>query len=201
MTKYLFAGCASALPVVHFGMQLALASFYPDYYFLHNPTSLLGIDGTATAPWFNALANIFGALALGGAAVIATGIHERPVAPWLVAVATMAIVAVGCGNIWAGTFPLPDPRRDENPFNLAFDAIPIMFAGAAWTTAALRRLRLHLTVNLVAYIAVKLVILGFIPIDPASCSGLLQRLAAATIFVPIGVIGWRQRGSAGRHEA
>lgn len=201
MTKRLLALSGLALPVVYFGMQLALAPFYPGYDFLHNPTSLLGIEGAATAPWFNALAIACGALAFGGAAGIAIGLRARTVPLWVIGPVALAVVAVGCGNIWAGFFPLPDPRHGDNPFNLAFDAIPIVFAGAAWAAGGLRHLRLYMTVNLAAYMSAKLVILGFTPIDPASCSGLLQRLAAATIFVPIGVVGWRLRRSLGRREA
>jgi hypothetical protein len=102
---------------------------------------------------------------------------------------------------WGQGYPLPDPRHGDNPFNLAFDAIPIVFAGPAWAAGALRDLRPYQSVNLAAYVAVKRVILGFTLIDSASCSGLLQRVAAATIFVPIGVISWRLHRSADKPES
>jgi hypothetical protein len=96
--------------------------------------------------------------------------------------------------IWAGVFPLPDPRHDDNPFDVTLFAAPLAVALALWR-AAPWSLRLCLAVNACAFA---------LCVAPGE-SGLLtptgwfQRVFAAIAFVPEAAAAlWAmRRGEAG----
>lgn len=180
---------AVGLPVIYYGVQLAAAPFFPGYSFVRDVASLLGSEGSPSAPLFNAGAIASGISAMVGAAGIFLALRGGA-AMWLRILVTLAVLLMGIGNVWAGVYALPDPRHGANPFMAAFLGMPIILCLAAWLAPALRGLRLYLTVNLLLLAVLAPVMAGGTGIDRAAYGGLLQRLIALVVIVPLGVVGW-----------
>ena len=181
------------LPVFYFGMQALLAPAFPGYSMLRDATSVLGADGSPVAGWFNTLAILGGLLGLVGAwgayrtLVIAdAGLLKTILLPLVVAM-------VAAGSIWAGIFPLPSPLHTMNPSTPAMMLMPLIALVYAWWASQLQSMRLPLLVNFVAFLCIVPLMFGLVPIDRGAFGGLLQRLLAVTVFLPIGLIGWALR--------
>ncbi|MFY0533755.1 hypothetical protein [Nannocystis pusilla] len=102
-------------------------------------------------------------------------------------VGAVLVAAVGC--IWAGLFPLPDPRHRANPSAPALIALPLLFAVAAFKVPKLKRRRSYFVANLALMAVMVLIMSGVIPVDRGPYGGLLQRFLAFASFVPIAVAG------------
>ncbi len=180
------------LPVVYFGIQLLLAPAYPGYSLWRDPTSGLGSDRSPVALWFNAAAIAGGMAGIAGSwgayrAFEAAGGRARA----LILPIVMAMVAAGF--LWAGIFPLPHPLHPMNPSTPAMLITPVLALIYAWWAPALRPLRVVLLVNLTFFLAVLPFMIGLVPVDRGTVGGLLQRLLALPVFLPIGLIGWQLR--------
>lgn len=180
---------AILVPVLYFGIQLLLAPLTPGYDLRTQATSLLGADGAPYSAWFNGATILSGVAAIvGGLGIVCALGRESSI--WVRALLALALIGLGFGNIWAGTFALPDPRHAANPFAPAFFALPLLLCGAGWIAPRLRGLRLYLGLNLVLFAAMVPVMVGVTMIDRAAYGGLLQRILALAIMLPIGIIGW-----------
>lgn len=198
MRRVLLLG-AMLLPVLYFGVQVALAPTFPGYSFLIHPASLLGSDQSPNAAVFNAVAMLCGVSGIAGAIglFIALRAERCPLALNVLIVVAVLLAAAGC--IWAGVFPMPDPRHGANPSAPALIGLPALLAVASFVVPALKAWRICFVVNLVLLALVILVMAGVIPVDRAAYGGLLQRFIAFAGFVPIGVAGvalWRGRKEA-----
>jgi hypothetical membrane protein len=181
------------LPVFYFGMQLLLAPAFPRYSLLRDAASVLGADWSPVARWFNFLAVIGGLLGMMGAwgayRVFVTaggGLVQAMLLP-----AILAIVAAG--SVWAGIFPMPHRLHAMNPSTPAMFVMPFAALIYTWWAVPLRTLRTPLLVNLAAFLVIMPFMTGLVPIDRDAFGGLLQRLLALTIFLPIGLVGWQLR--------
>jgi hypothetical protein len=180
---------AVLVPIVYFGAQLVLAPLFPGYNPVRDVASLLGSDRAVHAAWFNGAAIASGMCAFAGAIGVFRALAGAAPA-WLRYVLLAALLLLGCGNVWAGVFTLPDPRHGANPFTPAYLAMPALLCLAAWTAPALRGLRPYLTLNLLGFVAMVPVMAGLTGIDPVAYAGLLQRLVALAMIAPVGVVGW-----------
>lgn len=185
---------AMLLPVLYFGVQVALAPTFPGYSFLIHPASLLGSDQSPSAAVFNAVAILCGVTGIAGAIglFIALRAQRCPLVMNVLIVAAVLLAAAGC--IWAGVFPMPDPRHGANPSAPALIGLPVLLAIASFLAPALKAWRIYFVANLALLTVVILVMAGIIPVDRAAYGGLLQRFIAFAGFVPIGVAGvalWR----------
>ena len=181
------------LPILYFGMQLLLAPFYPGYSLLRDPASELGSDRSPVALWFNLLAVAGGLFGIGGACgawralkVAGSGLLQALLLP-------MILATVAAGSVWAGIFPMPHPLHPMNPATPAMLIMPFAALIYAWWAAALRPLRVLSLVNLVAFLIILPFMMGLVPIDRGALGGLLQRLLALPVFVPIAMIGCQLR--------
>lgn len=203
-TIFLTLGAGIAVPFLYFGAQLAAAPFYPGYSFLTRDASTLGSDGS-TMPWI-----LNSGAALCGVAMILTSLgylgalrrlEGSRVAAWLTA---LALVGGGIGSVNAGLHPLPDPRHASGPaasVGAGLFFLPVLLPWAMWKLREGRNMRTYLGCNLAVMLALLPVMSGFlqrsamvagvaIPLLQTllnSYHGLLQRIAAAIVFVPIGV--------------
>ena len=181
------------LPLFYFGTQALLAPAYPGYSLLRDGTSVLGSDGSPVARWFNLLAVIGGLAGIAGA----WGAHRMLLASdesLAKAILLPAVVAcIAAGSIWAGIFPMPNPLHPMNPSTPAMLAMPLVAVAYAWWAPALRPIHVPLLLNFVAFLIILPLMFGFAPIDRGALGGLLQRLLALTVFIPIALIGWSLR--------
>jgi hypothetical membrane protein len=196
-----------AVPLVYFGVQLAAAPFYPGYSFLARDASTLGSPGSSLPGIFNAGVLIAGVLAIVGSAGYFSALRQlraRTLLAWLTAA---AVACGGLGAVNAGLFPLPDPRHTDGllaQIGMGLFPLPILLPAAIWRLPHADAMRRYLVANALVLAAFVPVISGLVQraamaagVDlPAyqyfldNCQGLLQRLAAATVFVPIGVVAW-----------
>ena len=193
-------GVGVAVPFLYFGTQLAVGLATPGYSFARQAASELGAVGAAHAAWFNAGALLTGAgaliaaVALGSVAVRA---HSRRVLTGLTAV---AVASIGLGAAAAGVFPLPDHRHGGGPAGAGAFVLPVLAAVLLWPRTepdpVLRTLpgvRWYLVANLVLFVAGAAVTSGAAGVDLTGRHGLVQRLLAITVFVPVAVISLAAR--------
>jgi hypothetical membrane protein len=178
--------CGIAAPVIYFGCQLAAWPFYPGYSFLTNSASQLGSDRST----FPGILN--GGAILSGVVMIVAAIgywRELPRAGssrvWTV-LTCLALISAGAGGVWAGSFPLPDSRHNPKLLGIGAFVLPVLL------TLALRRsesraLRTYLIADAAAFVLLIPVMAGVV-IDTRAFHGLLQRVAAAVLYIPIGVV-------------
>ncbi len=181
------------LPIFYFGMQLLLAPYFPGYSLLRDATSILGSDRSPVAHWFNVLAIVGGLLGIVGAfgayrvlSCIDPGKGRAIVLP-----VVMALVALG--SVWAGAFPMPHPLHPKNPATPAMLLMPVVALVYTWWSSQLRSLRPAAIINLIFFLLLIPFMAGLLPVDRTVYGGLLQRLLALPVFVPIGLIGWYLR--------
>jgi|SRR5215471_18190410 len=120
--------------------------------------------------------------------------------------ATLAVLSCGLGSINAGLFPLPDPRHTDSWLAICGSGIfllPFLLPLALWKVLE-RPVRIYFVGNIIALVPLVLVLSGLIqrisiktriemPGFQAFLNGyqgLLQRVAAVIVFVPIGVSAW-----------
>jgi hypothetical membrane protein len=196
-----------AMPVLYFGAQLLAASFYPGYSFLNRDASTLGSD-SAAHPWvFNSASILMGFLMFIVAWGFLQALRRLEVDRLLAWVACLAIVSFGIASTNGGLFPLPDPRHTSGMLallGLGTFVLPVLLPAAMWKTPDSRGLRLYFIANALALIALLPIFTGLIQIIivkadlqwPAYQSflnnyhGLLQRIAAFIVVVPIGVTAY-----------
>ena len=95
-------------------------------------------------------------------------------------------------RLWAGVFPMPNPRHGQNPFQVAAVAAPVLLGSAMWKGTHFA-LRVYFVVTV---LALALLMLGVVPINRQLYDGLFQRLLALAVFPPIGVGGcvlWKRQ--------
>jgi hypothetical membrane protein len=173
-----------AVPFLYIGIQLIAAPFYAGYDFMQMAASLLGSDRSSLPVVFN-LGAIFTGFA---AAVAAFGFlrvfplaKSQPILAWLTAI---AVFCVGLSSLWAGVFPMPDPRHAENPFAIGLFAMPFVTLATFWNQPQIRP---YLIAAVVLFLGLIPIMSGIVPVDRQALEGVLQRLLALAAFSPIGL--------------
>lgn len=180
-------GIGALVPVFYFGSQLVAAPFYPGYSFVRDATSLLGSDRSTFPMLLNGGAILTGCAGLIGALGILRGLRALRVAPALAWLTALAVTSIGAAAIWAGLFPLPNPRHNPGLLNAGMFVAPVLLLAALWRPAP-RSLRIYLAINLVLFLSLVPVVSGAAGIETQGLGGLLQRLITIVVFVPLGVV-------------
>ncbi len=185
-------GFAFAVPFLYYGVQLVAAPFFPGFSVLGTTASELGSD-RSTRPWvFNAGVMLTGIATLIGSIGLLRGLRRlgaHPAVGWLVLV---VVASTGLATLWAGIFPLPDPRHRGHPALLIpMLAVPVVLALALWRLGVSRAINAYLVATIVLLAAMVPIMSGMTGIDMRKYRGLTQRLFALTVFVPIGVGGYQ----------
>jgi hypothetical membrane protein len=177
-----------AVPLLYYGVQLVAAPFFPDFSFLGTTASELGSDHSSR-PWiFNTGAILAGIAALIGSIGFLRTLRRlgaHPIVAWL----TLLVVAVtGLASLWAGIFPMPDPRHGGQPaFLIAMLAVPFVLSFAMWRLGVSRAMKAYLLATIVLLLVMVPIMMEMIGIDMHKYAGVLQRIFALTVFVPIAV--------------
>jgi len=189
--------CGVTVPMLYFGAQVVAAPWYPGFDLLRVEASDLGSPQSRFPQIFNAGALLCGACGLLAAPGLFVALRKRGIGAWLAGLFAMATASAGFGALWAGWFAMPHPRHAEPWPSLGLFFIPLLTALLAWRGLWMNAhaLRLYAWANLAAFLL-------FMPLlSPLGegmlhgARGLLQRLAAATAFAPIGVVAWSLRRS------
>ena len=192
------------VPILYFGMQLAAAPFCADYSFMRRDASTLG-SAECSRPWiFNGGSFLLGVIMIAASAGFWQALVRLGVRQWLAAATAITIATGGLGSINAALFPLPDPRHTGGVVALVASGLflaPLALTAAVWRLADLRSLRAYLIANLALMAALVPILSGLIQRLAMHANvqlpryqeflntsqGLLQRVAAAAVFLPIGV--------------
>jgi len=179
----------SAVPILYYGVQIATVPFYPGYSFLTNSASELGSENSSFPGAFNAGVIVNGIAALIAAPALFSALALEGVSrlwSWLVA---LALISMGVASIWAGSYALPDPRHNPGALGAGTFLIPLLLPLAVLRVEAARSLRKYLFFNLAVFFALVPVMSGLTAVDLHQFGGLLQRVTAAVVYLPVGVLG------------
>jgi hypothetical membrane protein len=181
-------GFGIAVPLLYYGVQLVSAPFFPDFSFLGTTASELGSD-RSVRPWiFNAGAILTGIGALVGSigllrALRRLGAHS--IVPWLT---FLAVGGTGLSALWAGIFPMPDPRHGGHPSMLiAMLAVPFVLSFALWRLGVSRAMNAYFVATIGLLLVMIPIMMRAIDLDMHTHGGLLQRIFGLTEFLPISV--------------
>lgn len=174
--------CGVFVPILYYGTQFMAMPFYPGYRFMAQVASELGSDHSTVPMVFNAGAVVTGIAALIAAFGFLHELGSRRVLSWFV---FLAMLSNGAAGIWAGMHPLPDPRHNPGWIGVGMFFLPLLFLLATWRD---RPLRVYLIANLVLFAILAPVMGGATAIPLDSYRGILQRVAALVMYVPIGVV-------------
>jgi len=196
-----------AVPFLYFGAQLAAAPFYPGYSFLSRDASTLGSPGSTLPAVFN-----IGAICVGIASLLAAwgflrALRSFGVGKALAWLTALALFSSALGDINAGLFPLPDPRHAHGVLatcGIGVFLLPFILPLATWKLVRGGRVAAYFVANLAALFALFPVMSGMVQRLAISAGmnmqwyqsflnhdqGLLQRIFALIVFVPVAVSAW-----------
>ncbi|MGL5811381.1 MAG: DUF998 domain-containing protein [Nocardioides sp.] len=177
-----------SVPVLYFGAQLTRGPFVEGYSFRRDAASDLGARGVPGAEWFNVMV-----VACGVAAIVAAFGWWYSLVAWEVgrvrrALLCIAATSIGVASLAAGVFPLPDSRHGGGLLGIGLFALPPLLAIATVGSSASPGLRPYALANLALFVLAALLVSGRTWIDPMSNAGVLQRVLACAVFVPVGVV-------------
>jgi hypothetical protein len=176
-----------AIPFLYYGSQAFAAPFFPGFTFVGTTASELGSDLSRHPRVFN-----YGIMAQGVVALVASlgfllafrrlGVH------WPLAWPTSLSVAMsGVQSLWAGYFPLLDPRHGGHPaFLIPMIALPSLLAASTWKIGS-GASRAYFLANLGLLAVMFPIMSGITSLDTQAYRGLSQRMFAFTVFPAIGV--------------
>ena len=169
------------VPFLYFGAQLAAIPFYPGYDIVRQSASELGSDRSNRPQVLNIGAALTGIAAILSSYGFLRRLGARRPLAWLL---FLAILSTGAGALWAGYFHLPDPRHNPRAIGAGAFLLPALFAATMWKT----RLRPYVAINCALFLALIPVMAGVTGLPLDQFRGALQRVAAAVLYVPIGVV-------------
>ena len=181
------------VPFAYYGIQAAAAPYFPGFSFVGTTASELGSTLSRRPAVFNA-----GIMAMGAATLVASvgfflGFRRLGVNRVLTLLASAAVAVNGVQTLWAGYFPLPDPRHGGHaPFKVAMILLPFLLAGALWRHAS-PPLKAYFVATLLLLAAMFPIMSGISGIDTHAYRGLQQRVYTLTVFPPIGVAAYALR--------
>ena len=178
---------ALTIPFIYYGVQVACAAFEPNYSFVGQAASELGSDRAARPQWFNAGIMVQGVVTLIAAAGFLRAMLRLRVRAVLACLAAAALAVNGVQTLWAGYFPMPDPRHGGHPaFIAAMIALPVLLTASLWRGSG-TALRAYFVATLILLLAMIPVMSGMAGIDTTNVRGLVQRVYTLTVFPPIAV--------------
>jgi hypothetical protein len=191
---------AVAIPAIYFGIQVAATPFHPQYSFLTRDASTLG-SSESTAPWiFNTGALVLAILKVALAGAFLAALPRAGIGRVLATLTALALASAGIASLNAFLHPLPDPRHTEGLLSLlgsGLALLPVLIALVLWRLGARRYAVVH---TLLCLALIPLMtglgqrICMWAGIDFSGYQfflnnyhGLLQRLGAAIIYIPLAV--------------
>jgi hypothetical membrane protein len=176
-----------AVPLLYYGVQAVAAPFFPGFSVLGTTASELGSDHSTHPYIFNGgaiLQGVAGLIASVGFVRAFSRLGTHPVLAWLTSI---SVAVSGLASLWAGCFPLPDPRHAGNPtFLFAILSLPPLLTVAMWRPGHVA-LNAYLVANLILLAVMIPIMSGMSGLDTHTYRGLFQRIFTLTVFLPIGI--------------
>lgn len=175
------------VPILYFGLQV-VAALYPGYNFLSQAASDLGAAPFRYAAVFNTGVFTLGIVALVASIGFLRGLLRLGAHPLFAGLIAITVAAIGLASLWAAIFPLPDPRHaDAPPFLMLAMLFPLLLTLALWKQPGTALLKAYMIASTMLMLALLPAVSGAISVDLREYSGLIQRLLAAAVFIPVGV--------------
>ena len=177
-----------AVPLIYYGIQAAAAPAFPGFSFVGTTASELGSDLSLRANWFNVGIMVQGVATLVAAVGFLMALLRLRVHPALAVPTAAAVAMSGVQTLWAGFFPMPDPRHGGHPaFIIGMLLLPLLLTACIWSISRSGALRAYFLLTLLLLAVMFPVMAGLTGIDTQAYRGLVQRIFTLTIFPPIGV--------------
>jgi hypothetical membrane protein len=174
------------VPAIYYGIQAAAAPTYPGFSVLRVTASELGSDRSPAAFWFNRAIMLQGAATIAAATGIFAALRRFGTSTRLAGLTAAAVALNGVQTLWAGWFPMPDPRHGGHPaFIVGMLLMPLLLAATMWRIAGATRW--YFVGNLVLLAGCVPFMSGATGLDLNEFRGLLQRVFTLAIFPPIAV--------------
>ena len=180
-------GSGSVVPILYFGTQLLAAPFFPGYSFLSMVASVLGSDLAIYPAIFNSGAMITGIATILASVGFFLAFQRLGINPVLTGLTSLAVFLNGLGSLWAGFFPLPDPRHGSNPFAVGIFLFPILLTFAVWKLGHATPIKTYLIITNLLFVTLIPIMSGVSGLNTQGYQGLLQRITALLFFMPISV--------------
>jgi hypothetical membrane protein len=179
-----------AIPFLYYGIQAAAAPFFPGFSFVGTTASELGSDLSRHRAIFNVGIMVQGAASLLASLGFLLAFRQLGVDRLFAWPTSLAVAMNGVQTLWAGYFPMPDPRHGGHPAFLVFTlALPVLLAASMWGRVDWRG-RTFFVANLALLAAMVPVMSQMTGLDTHTYRGLVQRIFALAIFPPIGVASY-----------
>jgi hypothetical membrane protein len=179
-----------AVPLIYYGIQALAAPFYPGFSVLGTTASELGSDKSEHAVIFNAGIMVQGVASIAAALGFFAALRPIRINSSLAALTALALAMTGIQHIWAGCYPIPDPRHGGHlPFIVAMTVLPVLLTATLWRQVGIG-LRVYFVSTLVLLAAALTLRSGLSGHDRYEYRGLLQRVFSLAIFPPIGVAAY-----------
>ena len=191
--------CGVLVPLLYFGTQLLASRFYTGYSFVTQSASELGSDRSNRPAVLNSGAILTGIATVIAAFAFLPALRRQRTGRVMAILTAIAMVSMGAGAIWAGSFPLPDPRHNPKLIGAGAFMLPLFFALCAINWRDAPTLRRYLFANLALFVLLIPVMSGATPVDVVRYRGVMQRIAAGVLYIPVGVVAaslLRRRGAA-----
>jgi len=177
-----------AVPFLYYGIQAAAAPSFPDFSLVGTTASELGSDRSERPAVFNAGIIVLGAVTLVAAVGFLLALRRLGAHPLLAWATGVAVALNGLQTLWAGIFPLPDPRHGGHPaFVVGMLLLPALLAVATWRRTRSRVVRAYFAATLVLLAVMVPVMSGVSGLDMHAYRGLVQRVFTLAVFPPVGV--------------
>lgn len=175
-----------AIPFIYYGIQLIAALFNPGYSFIRQAASELGSDLSRHAGIFNIGIMAQGVLTLAVALAFFRALLRLRTHLLLAVLTSLALAMNGVQTLWAGYFPMPDPRHGGHPaFIIPMILLPFLLTFSMWKHTRPAGRAYFIASNILLLIMVPFMS-GKIGIDTSQMRGLLQRIFTLALFPPIG---------------
>jgi hypothetical protein len=104
---------------------------------------------------------------------------------------SVALLGNAISSLWAGNYPMPDPRHGGPPvFLVPMLLLPFLLTVTLWKERNARPLKAYLIATITLLIAMVPIMSGSTSLDNRLYGGLVQRIFALTIFPPIAVCAY-----------
>jgi hypothetical protein len=180
-----------ALPICYYGAQIIAAPFFPDFSFLRHTASALGSNQSTRPEILNLGAMLTGVLACITAWGLFAGVRAIGVSKaWLVIASLFALctVSFGASSIWAGWYPLPDPRHNPGALGAGIFAAPFVAFILSFALPNAMRLRTYHGLNIIGFAIVAMIYAQVLPVNLELYAGAVQRGATLVMLLPFAVI-------------
>ena len=179
---------AFLVPFTYFGAQALAAPYFPNYSVFTTSASDLGSNLSSRPGILNLGALLTGILCFLGSAGLAISLPRlgsSKVAAFLFA---LSLASAGLAALWAGLHPLPHPQHDPGALGFGMFIAPFAAVCTAWRMKNSQIICFLLILNAVAFIVMGAIMSGAINIDLAAFGGLIQKLLAASSFMPSSIL-------------